>query len=120
MNGYGIRSHLQALLHQADLHLVVGIGAQGCGCAHVHNQTNISTVAAMSMPDHSLLLENGIGPTLGHLVYHFRQVDQSLDRADGYAVIQWNYDCVPAVSVHYPFNSNSLANLTQIVSSRKC
>jgi hypothetical protein len=31
-------------------------------------------------------------------------------------MVQWNDDCVPAVSIHYPLNSDSLANLTQIQS----
>ena len=48
----------------------------------MHNQADISAVAAMPMPDHSLLLKNGVGSTFGHLIHHLRQVNKSLDRTD--------------------------------------
>ena len=82
----------------------------------MYNQSHILAIAAMAVSDHSLLLQHGIGSALGHLVYHLREVGQSLDGAYGYAMVQWNDDCVPAVSIHYPLNSDSLTNLTQIQS----
>ena len=86
----------------------------------MHDQSHILAIAAMTMPDHSLLLQHGIGSALGHLVHHIWEVDQALDGAYRYAMVQWNDDCVPAVSIHYPLNSDSLANLTQILSSHEC
>jgi len=86
----------------------------------VHYQAHIPAVAAMAVPDHALLLQNGISPALGHLVHHLRQVDQPLNRAHRYAVVQGNDHCVSALSIHDPFNANSLADFTQFSSSRKC
>ena len=82
MNGDCIRAHLQALFDLADLNFIVGIGTQRRRSAHMHNQADISAVAAMPMPDHSLLLKNGVGSAFGYFIHHLRQVYQSLDRTD--------------------------------------
>jgi len=86
----------------------------------VHNQAHVPAVSAMTVPDHALLLQHGIGPALGHLINHLRQVDEPLDRTHRYAVVQGDDHCISAISIHDPFNANSLADLAQFSSSLKC
>jgi hypothetical protein len=80
----------------------------------MHNQAHISAIAAVAVSNHAFLLQNGIGSALSDLVDHLGQINQTLYRSYGDAVIQGNYDRISTISVHYALDSHSLAYLAQI------
>src|SRR5512137_1022057 len=77
----------------------------------MNDQSDISSIASVTMQRQAHVPQNGIGSTLGHLVHCGWHVNQPGDRAHRYAMIHWNYDRSVSFAIQDALQSDRFSDL---------